>query len=195
MTMKYFFLSSLPVDECAQRLGQFCDDHPLHFYSRVPWRVVGKIDGYEFTLRTSSHSNPNLFRGTLRPCPEGTLIEGDYHMHWAPKFISGGILGCGAVSFCVLGGAIVFGFIGMLAISNAPVQPGEELFPVLISAITVGLLLPLGGMGLMLVLFLARFASKKIWKSIGIPRITALMEEQLHARRVERSKVIGSIDR
>ena len=83
----------------------------------------------------------------------------------------------------------------MLAISNAPVQPGEELFPVLISAITVGLLLPLGGMGLMLVLFLARFASKKIWKSIGIPRITALMEEQLHARRVERSKVIGSIDR
>ena len=188
--MKYCFLSSLPVDECAKRLAQYLADHPLHFFSRRPLTLVGKIDGYQFTLRTSSHSNSNSFHGTLHPHQEGTLIDGDFSMHWAPKVVGGGILGCGVVGACVLSGAVVLGVIGMLVISDAPVQLGEDLSSILGLVIAVGLFLPLGSMVAALIMLLATVASKKIWESTDIPRITAFMEERLRARCVEQDEVL-----
>lgn len=183
--MKYCFLSPLPIDECAERLTQYLDDHPLHFLSRWPLTLVGEIDGYRFTLRTSSHSNPNSFYGTLRSCQEGTLIEGDYRMHWAAKVLDWRILGSGVAVMCVLSCAVVLGVIGLLVVSGAYAHLGSDLFPLLVSVCAVGLFLPLGSMALALIMYLATVVSKKIWESTDIPRITAFLEERLQAQRVE----------
>jgi hypothetical protein len=183
--MKYCFLSPLPIGECAERLTQYLDDHPLHFFSRRPLTLVGEIDGYWFTLRTSSHSNPNLFHGTLCSCQGGTLIEGDYRMHWAAKVLDWRILGCGVAAICVLSYAVVLSVVGLLFVSGAYTHLGGDLFPLLGSLFAVGLFLPLGGMVLALVMYLAAVVSQKTWESIDIPRITAFLEERLQAQRVE----------
>jgi hypothetical protein len=192
--MKYYFLSPLTIDECTKRLTQYIDDHPLHFCSRWPLTLVGEIDGYKFALRTSSHSNPNLFRGTLHPRQTGTLIEGDNHMHWAPKFVGGGVLACGVVFSCVLGGGMVFSAIGMFAILNTSVQLEEDIISILGFVFAGGLLLPLGWVVLTLIILLASIVSRKIWQSTEITHVTAFMEKRLQARRVELAQQVdGSI--
>ena len=189
--MKYYFLSPLPIDECTKRLTQYLDDHPLHFSSRLPLTLVGEIDGYEFTLRTSSHSNPNLFCGALHSRQTETLIEGNFHMHWTPKVAVGGILG-GSVAFsCVLGGGIVFSTIGMFAILSSSVQLEEDLVSILGLALAVGLLLPLGFTAFALIFLLAMIVSRNTWQSTDIMHISAFMEKSLQARRVELDQRIG----
>jgi hypothetical protein len=189
--MKYYFLSPLTIDECAKKFTQYIDDHPLHFSSRFPLTLVGEIDGCEFTLRTSSHSNPNLFRGALHSRQTGTLIEGNFHMHWAPKIAVGGIVGSSVAFSCVLGGSIVVNAIGLFAILNTSAQPGENMVSFLGLALVIGLLLPLGFTVSALIFFLAAIVSRKSWQSTDITYITKFMEKRLQARRVGSDQQTG----
>lgn len=190
--MKYDFLSPLEVEECIARLAEFVDEQRARrFTFRYPRPFFGTLSDHTLTL-WSSYRSPSLFQATLRACPRGTLIEGQYRVRPVVKLILGGWVVSIVLSLCPLSAIpVVMAAILLVVSENATSQLREELLEYVT---LIGLSLPLLWGALLffsLLLILSFVAAHIIRKEMDIPRISRLMEEKLQARPIEPEEVTG----